>query len=190
MQCCMHVTRPPYGGRSRNPPPLLLCTSNDSLSSSTGISLASSHLSVSPHFSPSPRTPHFPTSLPLTSHPPHFTSPALPLPHLLRWSPALPPQEITQDGAVRVSITKVYQPGQLSVVFYLTSMRQTPQDLVVSFTLPSSCQCSLDGASVPSSTSTDVTLAPFGTVSEYGSEWVGECEGGSEWVGECEGGRE
>ena len=128
-----------------------------------------------------------PTFLTLTSHsslphtsPPHLTSPSLTSLSLTSLSPALPPQEITQDGAVRVSITKVYQPGQLSVVFYLTSMRQTLQDLVVSFTLPSSCQCSLDGSSVPSSTSTDVTLAPFGTVSEYGSEWVDECEGGRE----------
>ena len=189
MQCCMHVTCPPYGGRSRNPPPHYCCAPPTTAYHLQLAFLLLHHISQSPHISHphlAPLTsPHPSLSLhiPLTSHP-------LPSLSLTSLSPALPPQEITQDGAVRVSITKVYQPGQLSVVFYLTSMRQTPQDLVVSFMLPSSCQCSLDGASVPSSTSTDVTLAPFGTVSEYGSEWVGECEGVSEWVGECEGGRE
>ena len=180
MQCCMHVTRPPYGGRSRNPAPTTAATAHHLQlaflllhHTSQSPHISHPHLAslTSPHLSPSPYIPL--TSLSLTS----LSLTSLSLTSL---SPALPPQEITQDGAVRVSITKVYQPGQLSVVFYLTSMRQTPQDLVVSFTLPSSCQCSLDGASVPSSTSTDVTLAPFGTVSEYGNEWVGECEGGRE----------
>ena len=92
---------------------------------------------------------------------PFYPSPSL-------HAPLLPPsvQEIAQDGAVRVSTTKVFQAGQLSVVFYLTSMRQTTQDLTVSFTLPSSCQCSLDGAAVPNSTSVDVALTPFATVSD------------------------
>jgi AP-4 complex subunit epsilon-1 len=94
-------------------------------------------------------------------------NPGISLPGDLEACPHTNNEDLCQDGLVRVSAVKVYKPSELVVVLSFTSMRQKDTSISLSLSLPSNCQCSVDGAAVslsPASTTVGMVVSAFGTV--------------------------